>query len=143
MKKVLKPILIMLTIVVLGALITKPILNNISYGIDLQGGFEILYRIEPLEKDGVIDQEALEKTYNAMTDRIDTLGVSEPVITIEGENLIRVQLPGVSNEEEARERISTTAVLSFRDINDNLLMTSEVLSKGGAKAEVNPEKPGT
>ena len=143
MKKILKPILIMLSIVILGIFITKPILNNISYGIDLQGGFEILYRIEPLEEGGVIDQEALEKTYNAMTDRIDTLGVSEPVITIEGDNLIRVQLPGVSNEEEARERISTTAVLSFRDINDNLLMTSEVLSKGGAKAESNTQVPGT
>ena len=143
MKKILKPLLIMLGIVVFGVLISIPTLKNISYGIDLQGGFEILYRIEPLEEGSIIDQEALEKTYNAMTDRIDTLGVSEPVITIEGDNLIRVQLPGVSNAEEARERISTTAVLSFRDVNDNLLMTSEVLAKGGAKAELNPQAPGT
>ena len=143
MKKILKPLLIMLGILVVGIIVAFPTLKNISYGIDLQGGFEILYRIEPLEEGGVIDQEALEKTYNAMTDRIDTLGVSEPVITIEGDNLIRVQLPGVSNAEEARERISTTAVLSFRDVNDNLLMTSEVLAKGGAKAELNPQAPGT
>ena len=143
MKKILKPLLIMLGILVVGIIVSFPTLKNISYGIDLQGGFEILYRIEPLEEGGVIDQEALEKTYNAMTDRIDTLGVSEPVITIEGDNLIRVQLPGVSNAEEARERISTTAVLSFRDVNDNLLMTSEVLAKGGAKSELNPQAPGT
>lgn len=143
MKKILKPLLIMLGILIIGIIVSFPTLKNISYGIDLQGGFEILYRIEPLEEGGVIDQEALEKTYNAMTDRIDTLGVSESVITIEGDNLIRVQLPGVSNAEEARERISTTAVLSFRDVNDNLLMTSEVLAKGGAKAELNPQAPGT
>ena len=143
MKKLFKPIIILLIIVVGGILLIKPIVNNISYGIDLKGGFEILYRVEPLEKDGVIDQDALVKSYEAILDRIDTLGVSEPVISIEGDNLIRVQLPGVSNEKEARERISTTAVLTFRDINDNLLMTSEVLAKGGARAEVNPQLPGT
>lgn len=143
MKKILKPILIMVGIIVIGAILLMPTLKNISYGIDLQGGFEILYRVEPLEKDGVIDQDALTKTYNAIIDRIDTLGVSEPVITIEGNNLIRVQLPGVSNEEDARNRISTTAILSFRDVNDNLLMTSEVLDKGGAIAELNPQIPGT
>lgn len=143
MKKILKPILIMVGIVIIGAILLMPTLKNISYGIDLQGGFEILYRVEPLEESGIIDQDALTKTYNAIIDRIDTLGVSEPVITIEGDNLIRVQLPGVSNEEDARSRISTTAILSFRDINDNLLMTSEVLDKGGANAEVNPSIPGT
>lgn len=143
MKKILKPILIMVGIVIIGAILLMPTLKNISYGIDLQGGFEILYRVEPLEEGSVIDQDALTKTYDAIIDRIDTLGVSEPVITIEGDNLIRVQLPGVSNEEDARDRISTTAVLSFRDINDNLLMTSEVLDKGGANAEVNPSIPGT
>lgn len=143
MKKLFKPIIILLIIVVGGILLIKPILNNISYGIDLKGGFEILYRVEPLEKDGVINEESLNKTYNAIVDRIDTLGVSEPVITIEGDNLIRVQLPGVSNEEEARDRISTTAVLSFRDVNDNLLMTSEVLDKGGARSELNSQVPGT
>ena len=143
MKKLFKPIIILFVIILGGILLIKPIVNNISYGIDLKGGFEILYRVEPLEKDGVIDQEALVKSYDAIVDRIDTLGVSEPVISIEGDNLIRVQLPGVSNEEEARERISTTAVLTFRDINDNLLMTSEVLAKGGARAEVNPKLPGT
>ncbi len=143
MKKLFKPIIILFVIILGGILLIKPIVNNISYGIDLKGGFEILYRVEPLEKDGVIDQDALVKSYDAIVDRIDTLGVSEPVISIEGDNLIRVQLPGVSNEEEARERISTTAVLTFRDINDNLLMTSEVLAKGGARAEVNPQLPGT
>lgn len=142
MKKILKPLLIMLAILVVGIIVSIPTLKNISYGIDLQGGFEILYRIEPLEEGGVIDQDALTKTYNAMIDRIDTLGVSEPVITIEGDNLIRVQLPGVSNEEDARARISTTAILSFRDINDNLLMTSEVLDKGGASAVASARYPG-
>ena len=132
MKKILKPLLIVIVIITLGAFLIKPTLKNISYGIDLQGGFEILYKIEPLEKGKELTEEDLDTTYTAIVNRIDTLGVSEPVIAFEGNNLIRIQLPGVSNEEEARQRISTTAVLSFRDTNDKLLMTSDILGNNGA-----------
>ena len=132
MKKILKPLLIVIVIITLGAFLIKPTLKNISYGIDLQGGFEILYKIEPLEKGKELTEDDLDKTYTAIVNRIDTLGVSEPVIAFEGNNLIRIQLPGVSNEEEARQRISTTTVLSCRDTNDKLLMTSDILGNNGA-----------
>ena len=134
MKKILWPSLIMIFVIALGVLIIKPIINNISYGIDLQGGFEILYRVEPLIEGNTLDSDDIEETYKAIVKRIDTLGVSEPVITVEGENLIRIQLPGESDEETARNRIGTPAVLTFRDTDDKLLLTSEIL---GNKAKVN------
>ena len=137
MKKIIKPISILVVIVVGCLLLIKPTLKSIHYGIDLQGGFEILYNIEPLNKNDELTQDDLDKTYKAIVDRIDSLGVSEPVISFEGDNLIRIQLPGVSSEEEARQRISTTAVLSFRDVNDNLLMTSEILGHNGASLSQN------
>lgn len=137
MKKIIKPLILLLVLLVGGLFLVKPIINKLSYGIDLQGGFEILYNIEPLEEGRELTSDDLQKTYNAIVRRIDTLGVSEPVITIEGDNLIRVQLPGVSNEDDARNRISTTAVLSFRDTNDELLLTSEVLGSGGASLSQN------
>ena len=137
MKKIIKPISILVVIVVGCLLLIKPTLKSIHYGIDLQGGFEILYNIEPLNKDDELTQDDLDKTYKAIVNRIDSLGVSEPVISFEGDNLIRIQLPGVSSEEEARQRISTTAVLSFRDVNDNLLMTSEILGHNGASLSQN------
>ena len=127
MKKIYKLLIVIIIILLAGAYLIKPTIKDISYGIDLQGGFEILYRIEPLDANDTIDETDLKNTYTAISNRIDTLGVSEPVINFEGDNLIRIQLPGVSNEEEARQRISTTAVLSFRDVDDNLLLTSEVL----------------
>ena len=137
MKKIIKPILITICIVLVGLFLVKPTIKKISYGIDLQGGFEILYNIEPLDENRELTEDDLDKTYKAIVNRIDTLGVSEPVISFEGSNLIRIQLPGVQNEDEARERISTTAVLSFRDTEDNLLMTSAVLGEGGAKVSYN------
>lgn len=72
-------------------------------------------------------------TYKTLTKRIDSLGVTEPEITIEGNDKIRVKLAGVTNPEEARQQLSTVATLSFRDADDNLLMSSDVLVSGGAK----------
>ena len=40
--------------------------------------------------------------------RIDILGVSEPEITIEGENRIRVKLAGIKNADEARRVIGNS-----------------------------------
>ncbi len=137
MKNLWKVILVVLVIIVGGAFLIKPIIKDISYGIDLQGGFEILYNIQPLKENDTITDDDLENTYKTIVNRIDSLGVSEPVITLEGGNLIRIQLPGVSDEEEARNRIGTPAVLSFRDVDDNLLLTSDVLGRNGASVEQN------
>ena len=137
MKKILKPIVITFLILVGCILLIKPTLKSIHYGIDLQGGFEILYNIEPLKKGDTITEDDLDKTYKAIVNRIDTLGVSEPVISFEGNDLIRIQLPGLKSEEEARQRIGTTAVLSMRDTEDNLLLSSDVFGRGGATLEQN------
>ena len=137
MKKVYKSIISIIFILIMCVLLIKPIFNGINFGIDLQGGFEVLYKINPLVEGDTLSKSDLDNTYKAIVNRIDTLGVSEPVIEFEGENLLRIQLPGVSNEEEARNRISTTAVLSFRDINDNLLMTSDILGRNGASVTQN------
>ncbi len=135
MKKIIITSVITIVLLLFCLLFFKPVLNNISYGIDLQGGFEVIYKIEPLIEGSKLTENDLDKTYKAITNRIDTLGVSEPVISFEGKDILRIQLPGVSNEEEARERISTTAVLSFRDVDDNILMTSEILGNNGASLD--------
>lgn len=125
-------------ILFLSAYLCVPILKNTNYGLDLQGGFEVLYQIEPLEGKK-LDQDTIYNTYKSILKRVDILGVNEPEITIEDNNKIRIALAGVKKEEEAREVLSSTAVLTFRDANDNLLMTADVL---GGKAEVTTDKYG-
>ena len=109
-----------------------PVINKINFGLDLQGGFEVLYEVSPLKEDEKLTSDMLYSTYKSILKRIDILGVSEPEITIEGENHIRVKLAGITNIDDARDTISSTATLTFRDYNDNLLMTSDVLG-GQAK----------
>ncbi|WP_239254064.1 protein translocase subunit SecDF [Listeria ilorinensis] len=114
---------------------TKWVLDNINLGLDLQGGFEVLYKVEPADGKGKVSKQTLTDTVSALDRRINTLGVAEPSITIEGDDRIRVQLAGVTDQDEAREMLSTTAQLSFRDANDKLMMDGSDLVPGGAKQE--------
>ena len=117
----------------------QPLLDKINYGLDLQGGFEVLYKVSPLSSDDKLDSDMLYNTYKSLVKRIDILGVSEPEITIEGDDQIRVKLAGVTNKEEAREVLSSTASLTFRDTSNHLLMTSDVL---GGNAKVSTDQNG-
>ena len=126
-------LLILLLITGVCSYFIMPVINKINFGLDLQGGFEVLYEVTPLKEDEKLTDDMLYSTYKSILKRIDILGVSEPEITIEGENHIRVKLAGITNIDDARNTISSTATLTFRDYNDNLLMTSDVLG-GQAKA---------
>lgn len=111
---------------------SKGIVKDVKLGLDLQGGFEVLYDVKPAKEGQKIDKNALTATVEALLNRVDVLGVSEPYIQTEGENRIRVQLAGVKDQNEAREILATEANLTFRDVNDNLLMDGSDLVEGGA-----------
>ncbi len=131
-KKMLGKTAILVVIAAIVCFLIVPLFKSLNFGLDLQGGFEILYEVSPIDG-SEMNSDILNATYRSMLKRIDTLGVSEPEITLEGDNRIRVKLAGVTNKEEARDTLSTVATLTFRDSEDNLLMTSDVLEAGGAR----------
>lgn len=137
--KTISAIILSIAIIISCIISFNPLLDNINYGLDLQGGFEVLYEISTIDEKDKLDSDMLYNTYKSLLKRIDILGVSEPEITIEGDNRIRVKLAGVTNKEEAREVLSSTASLTFRDTSNHLLMTSDVL---GGNAKVSADKYG-
>ena len=122
----------LLVLVVCVCLLCVPLFKDLKFGLDLQGGFEILYKAESIDG-SKMNHSKLMSTYKTLSRRIDSLGVNEPEITLEGNDKIRVKLAGVKDPDEARSQLSTVATLTFRDVDDNLLMGSEVLNAGGAK----------
>ena len=130
--KVIRTAIILLLFIVGVGFAFIPLFKNLKFGLDLQGGFEILYKVESIDG-SKMNKDKLMATYKTLSKRIDSLGVSEPEIILEGTDKIRVKLAGVTNPEQARSQLSTVATLSFRDSEDNLLMTSDVLKAGGAK----------
>ena len=131
-KSVLLKTGLLIIIAAVVCLLIIPLFKSLNFGLDLQGGFEILYQVSPIDGSNMTNDK-LNATYKSMLKRIDTLGVSEPEITLEGKDKIRVKLAGVTNKDEARDTLSTVATLTFRDSEDNLLMSSDVLEAGGAK----------
>ena len=122
--------IVLVLMMVLICFLFKPLFSSLNFGLDLQGGFEVLYEVKSIDGSKMTGDK-MTSTYKTLSKRIDSLGVSEPEIIIEGNNKIRVRLAGVTNEDEARKQLSTVATLSFRDSNDNLLMDSNVIT--GAK----------
>ncbi|MDM5163716.1 protein translocase subunit SecDF [Bacillus altitudinis] len=118
-------------------LLTKPVAKDMTLGLDLQGGFEVLYDVHPVKKEDKITNGVLVSTVEALNRRANVLGVSEPNISIEGNNRIRVQLAGVKDQNRAREILSTEAQLSFRDTNDKELLNGSDLVENGAKQTFN------
>ena len=139
-QKVIISTVILFLITVVICYLFVPLFSSLKFGLDLQGGFEILYKAESIDG-SKMTQEKMTSTYKTLSKRIDSLGVSEPEIVLEGSNRIRVKLAGVTDPEAARSQLSTVATLSFRDVDDNLLMTSDVLSSGVA-AKVGQDNSG-
>ena len=67
----------------------KNVVKNVNLGLDLQGGFEVLYQVKPLGGDGKIDDKALQSTAQTLENRVNVLGVSEPHIQVEDPDRIR------------------------------------------------------
>ena len=132
LKKVITTSIVLVLLIVGLGFLCVPLFKDLKFGLDLQGGFEILYKVESIDG-SKMTSEKLTATYKTLSKRIDALGVNEPEIIIEGNDKIRVKLAGVKNPEEARSQLSTVATLTFRDTEDNLLMTSDVLKAGAAK----------
>ena len=132
-KKLSKSVVVLLLTLILGILLIFTFIRKINFGLDLKGGFEVLYLVEGLQGEKLTDED-IKGAYKSIRNRIDTLGVSEPEIIIEGEK-IRVKLPGVQDENEARERLTTPAVLTFRNTSDEEVMNASVLSSPGASLD--------
>src|SRR5699024_11039156 len=113
--------------------------KKINLGLDLQGGFEVLYEVEPIDEDAEVDRSLLEATVQTLNDRVNRLGISETVINIECENRIRVQPAGIENKEEARDMLATSAQLSFKDVNHEEQLSGADVKQRSAKQAYNPD----
>lgn len=85
---------------------------NMNWGLDLRGGVYVLYRAHETEE-GEDTADKLDRAITIIDSRINALGVTEPVIQREGADRIRVELPGIDDQQVARQVIGKTALLQF------------------------------
>lgn len=97
-------------------------------GLDLQGGVSITLAPAPGQR---VEPGVLEQTVTIIRNRIDALGVAEPDIAQQGET-VQVQLPGLTDQEQAEQVIGRTAQLQFRPV------LAEIAPGGRRYAEAGP-----
>ena len=103
--------------------------GRLQLGLDLKGG--VAFMLEVAEQPGAEEigdierEEKLAKAIEILGDRINGLGVSEPVIRPVGDNRIEVQLPGVSTKDnpEVVDSVKKPARLDFRRVHPTLRPT--------------------
>jgi len=112
-KRLLATTLMVLLVVFSIAAIWPP-QKKIALGLDIQGGTSFLIRLVPGDKQ--ITKGMLEQAVEVIRKRIDTFGVSEPIISPVGSDRILVQIPGLDTAkiQEARDQLSRVAKLEFR-----------------------------
>lgn len=84
-------------------------------GLDLQGGLQVLLAAD-LPADEDLDPASMETARRIVENRVNSLGLTEPVVQSQGEHRIIVELPGIENPEQAVEMIKGTALLEFVDV---------------------------
>jgi len=88
--------------------------QKIRLGLDLQGGTSFLIRLIPQTENG-ITKDLLDQAVEVIRKRVDQYGVSEPVISPQGQDRILVQIAGLDTKqvEEAKSQLQRVAKLEF------------------------------
>ena len=90
----------------------QPLKDRMKLGLDVKGGVYVVMEAKTdLKGDDL--REAMEQTQAVIEERVNQMGLVEPVVTIEGEKRIRVELPGAEDAQEAIDQIGRTAQLQF------------------------------
>jgi SecD/SecF fusion protein len=107
----------------LGPLNIDPMKDGITLGLDLVGGSEITY--EALVPDGMADED-LSKSMDAvqamLRERLNSLGYTEASVYLNGRRGVTVEIPNVSNPEQAVQMLGATAVIQFVDHENNVII---------------------
>ncbi|MBS6043027.1 protein translocase subunit SecD [Clostridium baratii] len=128
--------------VTIGGWEVKSFDQTITKGLDLQGGVSVLLGIQ----DENVSKEDLQKTKNLIQLRVNKLGVAETVVTTEGDNRIRVDIPGEYNSQGIVDSLSKTGNLTFKSPDGKVLLTGKdvkeataILSQQTSQPEVSLE----
>lgn len=126
-------ILIIIIAVFIGYFIYNSEVNDsrfkFKYGLDLSGGTQLIYRADTSKVSSADVDRSMDVLRNTIEKRVNLFGVSEPVVQIEkggsfsdskDENRLLIELPGVTDIDEALKAIGQTPLLEFK-----LLTTDE------------------
>src|ERR687886_1695732 len=95
--------------------IRQPVTKSTRLGLDLRGGVSV--QLEGYQTDGSqVTRQEMEQAVSVIQQRVNSLGVTEPEIQIQGQNQVIVNIPGITDSKRAVEVIGRTAQLGFYEV---------------------------
>ena len=90
--------------------------NSIKLGLDLQGGMHLVLEVDDPQGQMSAEEKSdmIDRAERILRTRIDEFGVEEPLIQKIGSERIIVELPGIDDQDRAKELIQQTAFLQFK-----------------------------
>jgi preprotein translocase subunit SecD len=113
-------IILGLVVVLLGVaayliFIREPWTESTKLGLDLEGGVSV--QLAGYQTDGSeVTREEMEQAVEVIRQRVDSLGVTEPEIQIQGQDQVVVNIPGITDDRRAVRVIGRTAQLGFYEV---------------------------
>lgn len=111
----------------------EPVSEMINLGLDIKGGVVVVYEANT-DETGADLMRTMEQTRSVIGRRVNEMGLTEPIVTIQGDKRIRIELPGVADAEEAVGVIGQTAMLEF-----GLVTGSEYAEEGAPATSIEYE----
>jgi len=125
-----------IAILVVFGLYASPLAYSIKQGLDLQGGTHVV--MEAVDTpEAKVDEDAIQRAVQIMERRVNSLGLTEPIIQRQGDRRIIIELPGVKDAEGAIAIIGKTALLEFKDEAGNTVMTGNDLTDAKERLDQN------
>lgn len=111
--------------------------SKVRFGLDIQGGLQVLLQAvgTPCE---LVSSDAMDSTKSVVESRINGLGVAEPLIQRQGTCRLVVQLPGISNSDDAIKVFGSTALLELVDTADQSIQEGTTIQTTGPSTVVLP-----
>ena len=134
---IIKLVALVLLVAAAVALSIKPLVNpakGIPLGLDLRGGVHLVLQAEPNKNGAPITNADMDKAKAIISKRVNDLGVSEPIVQTDyAKKRMVIDLAGISDPDKAVNTLKTTAQLTFRDPQGNIVLQGDQLTdaKGG------------
>jgi len=93
--------------------------NGIRRGLDLVGGSVITYEAQANK----VTEDDMNTVKDVLRQRLDAMGYFEATVTLQGEKRVRIEIPSISNPEEAVQQLGRTAQLQFIDSEGNVVLS--------------------
>ncbi len=128
---------VIIAVIIFGAVVSftgigsvKKLKDQLKYGLDINGGVYVLMQAETKAK-GKDKAALMDQTKSVLENRVNAMGISEASVAVEGSDKIRVEMPGISNADQAIRQIGKTAQLRFLLADGTLVMNGNEVKNAG------------